>query len=387
MSGQSDTGVIALVPEPWHSMARTTRHHVMRHLADHFQVLWVEPSVYWREYVVSPSLLVRPQRAFDVTPQLQVLPASVTQPKCYRPQSLARLFERRRLNAARALLLRRGCRCVVLYIWRAEYADALDLAHVDLTCYHIDDEYTFSRDDNPTPPAEAALIARADVVFLHSRELFAKKGELNPCSLLVPNGVDYHAFSAPASEPADLAPIPRPRIGYAGVIKQQLDLTLLLQVARRRPDWSFVLVGPIGMIGDQADALRSLQQLPNCHFPGRKSAAELPAYVQHFDVCTLGYVMDGYTRYIYPLKLHEYLAAGRPVVATHIPALEEFRDVVYMASSADEWVAAIGRALAEGPTAAAARAGIAANHDWSSLVARIANAIEQNLIAKGASQK
>lgn len=387
MSLQPDTGVIALVPELWHGMARTTRHHVMRHLADHFQVVWVEPSIYWRQYVVIPSLLMRPQRAFDVGPRLQVLPASVTQAKVYRPQALARMFERRRLNAARALLQRRGCRRIVLYIWRAEYADALDVAHADLTCYHIDDEYTFSREDSPTPPAEAALIARSDVVFLHSRELFAKKGGLNPRSLLVPNGVDFRAFNAPVSEPADLAQIPRPRIGYAGVIKQQLDLALLLQVARRRPDWSFVLVGPIGMIGDQADSLRSLQQLPNCHFPGRKSAAELPAYVQHFDVCTLGYVMDGYTRYIYPLKLHEYLAAGRPVVATHIPALEEFRDVVYIASSADEWVASIERALAEGPTAGVTRTRIAANHDWSSLVARIANAIEQNLIAKGANQK
>jgi glycosyltransferase involved in cell wall biosynthesis len=199
----------------------------------------------------------------------------------------------------------------------------------------------------------------------------------------VPNGVDFRAFSTPVAEPADLASIPHPRIGYAGVIKQQLDLALLAQVARRRPDWSLVMVGPIGMIGDQAEALRALQQLPNCHFTGRKSAAELPAYVQHFDVCTLGYVMDGYTRYIYPLKLHEYLAAGRPVVATHIPALEEFREVVYMARSAEDWVAAIEGALTENKTAAAARERIAAEHDWSSLVRRVATAIDQNLKMKG----
>mgnify|MGYP001230995068 CR=1 FL=1 len=377
-----DIGVIALVPERWESISRTTRHNVLQRLARHFRVVWVEPPVYWREYRAGAALQAHSRRPFDPAPGLHVLPTDLMSARIFRPAALARALERRRLRRAAALLREHGCRRIVLYIWRPEFASAVDLIPADAVLYHIDDEYTFSKVDRPVPPAEAALIRRADRVIVHSQTLLEKKGGINPNTHLIPNGVDFHAFSTPAPEPAALRDVPRPRIGYVGVIKQQLNLTLLLDLARRQPEWSFVFVGPVGAIGDQAVALSALQKLPNCHFIDRQPPEALPGFVQHMDVCTLPYVVDGYTRYIYPLKLHEYLAAGRPVVAAPIPALEQFRDVVTTAETAEQWISGIERALAAdacSPDAARARRSIAENHDWDALVRQIAAVVSSAL--------
>lgn len=379
----TDVGVIALVPDPWHGMSSTTRHHVLRRLANHFHVVWVEPSIYWREYVRQPSLLREPHRLVRVSDRLDVLPPSYTTPRCYRPRWLADHFERRRLRQAAALLHAKGCRRIVLYVWRPEFAAALDLVDGMCVAYHIDDEYTFSKVDQPVGDVERDLIRRADHVFVHSHALFEKKGRLNPHTSLVPNGVDFHLYSLPAPEPDDLRHIPHPRIGYVGVIKQQLDLDLQLQVARANPGWSFVFVGPIGAMGDQQAALDALTSLPNCHFIERRPVAALPGYMQHMDVCTLCYVADGYTRYIYPLKLHEYLAAGRPVVATPLPALEEFRDVVAFADSCAAWTRAIEQQLeaaSQSAQASDSRRRIASRYEWDELVSQIAGTMSAALM-------
>src|SRR5690606_2442454 len=145
-----------------------------------------------------------------------------------------------RLARARRLLQRRGAKSIVLYIWRPEYEPALTLVAHDLSCYHIDDEYTFSTDDRPISAQEERLLRAVDQVFIHSDELVRKKGALNQNVTRVPNGVDYEAFARRVPEPADLRNIPHPRIGYAGWLKRQLDWDLLLELPRRHPTWSFV---------------------------------------------------------------------------------------------------------------------------------------------------
>lgn len=382
------TGVIALVPERWFSMARTTRHNVMERLANHFEVVWVEPSIYWREYTGNPANLVMRRNAFRLGEHLHVLPPDPLTPKCFRPSVLASLFDRRRMRAAERILRDRGCKRIVLYLWRPEFAPAIDELSSDLVCYHIDDEYTFSKDDIPLQPAEATLISRSDRVFVSSKQLLAKKGHLNSASFLVPNGVDFRAYSTPCAEPADLSSIPRPRVGYVGVIKQHLDLQLMLDVARLRPQWSVVFIGPEGPLGDQASAMDELRRQPNVHFIERRPQNELPAYVQHLDVCSLCYVLNGYTKYIYPLKLHEYLASGQPVVSTHLPALAEFSGTIAFAGGASEWCAAIDHLLTpeeRSNSRVEQRRQVARHYDWDRLVARIAASIHSGLATRASS--
>jgi glycosyltransferase involved in cell wall biosynthesis len=256
---------------------------------------------------------------------------------------------------------------------------ALDVMAYDLSCYHIDDEYTFSAAvKKPIEEREARLISRVDQVFIHSPALLEKKGQLNPQTTFVPNGVDYQAYATPRVEPPDLEPIPHPRMGYVGIIKHQLDLPLLAALAERHRRWSFVLVGPQRHRGERTALIQRLSQMPNVYFLGGKPVDALPAYVQHMDVCMLCYEVREYTQFIYPLKLHEYLASGRPVVGSPIRSLQDFAHVIRLARTTDEWSSALNDMLAPPIHAAAqveARRHIARRYDWNTLVACIARTL------------
>jgi glycosyltransferase involved in cell wall biosynthesis len=197
----------------------------------------------------------------------------------------------------------------------------------------------------------------------------------------VPNGVDLRSFSGSGPLPDDLASIPRPWIGYAGYIKDQLDWRLLTDVAAARPDWSLVLAG-MDKVRDP-DNRRLLDQLSarsNVYLLGSKTTEQLALYPRQFDVCIMPYIHNDYTRYIYPLKLHEYLATGRPVVGTPIDALLEYQHLLSLAGSSSEWISAIERALAGGaPASAEARIATASRHDWSILTRHVAETIATRL--------
>jgi len=303
-------------------------------------------------------------------------------PRLYRPSRLALMISRLRLQRARRRLVRRGCRTILLSLWRPQSAEAIRLVSFHQSHYYIDDEYSFSETEVPTSDCERRLIAGVDQVFISSPALFAKKGAINPHTAFVPNGVDYQAFSAALPEPPDLAVVPRPRIGYAGIVKKQLDWPLLGRLARARPDWSFVLVGPVQRDPATLAVATELASRPNVHFLGFKSLQALAAYPQHFDVCIMPYRIDDYTKYIYPLKLHEYLASGRPTVGARIPSLEPFTDVVALAGSFEEWTAVLAGSmapLASTPEQRAARQSVARRHDWNLLVRGIARTLAQRL--------
>jgi glycosyltransferase involved in cell wall biosynthesis len=279
------------------------------------------------------------------------------------------------LRRARALLLRRGCRVILLYVWRPHFADALDLLPCTQRHYHIDDEYSFAERETPLGAEERRLIESVDQVFVVSHGLLADKGGINPNTAFVPNGVDFQAYATPRPEPAELAAIARPRIGYTGVVKAQLDWPLLQRLAAARADWSFVFVGPVQDEPTTLAAVAELGRRANVHFLGLRPPEALPAYAQHFDACIMPYRVNHYTNRIYPLKLHEYLATGRPTVGAPIATLATFRDVVTLPRDPEEWIRALEAALtpaASSVEARAARQRVAQAHDWERLVLRIA---------------
>jgi glycosyltransferase involved in cell wall biosynthesis len=381
-------GVIALVPEPWGKLWNT-RQHILTRLARYFRVIWVEPSPHWR--LTRPKDLLRRESLVEVDGQsgMLVLRADPRLPVVYGSSTLSAWFMRLRLRQAASVLLETGASVQIMYLWRPEFGRALDLIDHAASVYHIDDEYSFSFEEVPIDPSEAALIRRADQVFLHSTTLMERKGALNSSTLLVPNGVDYPMFSQRTPEPEDLRAIPSPRIGYIGVIKRQLDLDLVLKLAMRRAEWSFVFVGPILEIADQLSSLDKLQEMPNVHFLGAKRVDQLPGYIQHIDVCMLCYLVNAYTNNIYPLKLNEYLAAGRPVVSSQIRSLLKEGELISLAESVDSWQQAIEESLApnaRSPQAIGRRQAYAGAHDWGLLVNRIAATLAEMVRKGGAAQ-
>jgi UDP-galactopyranose mutase len=150
-------------------------------------------------------------------------------------------------------------------------------------------------------------------------------------------------------DPADQRDIPHPRIGYAGVVDERLDLDLLAQVAAARPDWHLVIVGPTAKIDPEA-----LPRAANIHYLGGKKYEDLPSYLAGWDAAILPFAHNESTRFISPTKTPEYLAAGRPVVSTSIRDVVRpygMKGLARIADTPAEFVAAIDAALADDATA------------------------------------
>ncbi|HKG14108.1 MAG TPA: glycosyltransferase, partial [Pyrinomonadaceae bacterium] len=199
---------------------------------------------------------------------------------------------------------------------------------------------------------ESELMSRADLVFTGGQSLYEAKRDRHPRVYAFPSSIDAEHFGSArdvSEEPADQQGIPHPRLGFFGVIDERLDIELLDEVARLRPEWQLVMIGPVVKV-DPA----SLPRRENIHYLGMKSYEELPAYLSGWDVALLPFARNESTRFISPTKTPEYLAAGKPVVSTSI------RDVVrpygreglvHIADTPAEFVAACEAALNEDASA------------------------------------
>lgn len=375
-----DIGIISFVPDNWGPYWQP-RHQVLTRLSRFFNVVWMEPAIGWREMWSGRSLPRKPGwTTIDDYPGFSVFMHGRKSPQFYRPIWLNRQTERSRIKAARNRLIELGCKFIVGYIWRPEFSSVVEHELFDYVCYHIDDEYTFADVEKPLDPDEENLIACADSVIIHSPGLYEKKGHINKNTIVVPNGVDYAAFSGATESPNEFSELKRPIIGYAGVVQWTIDWSLVYEVAMRRPEWTFVIVGPEGHLRSEDSAMiRKIECLSNSKFLGGKPAAALPSYVQQFDVCMMPYKVNDYTKFIYPLKLHEYMATGRPAVATPIRSLLSFAESIIIAKTGEEWSNALEESLSgqyTSPESTAARQAVAREFDWGVHVQRIASQIQ-----------
>ena len=193
---------------------------------------------------------------------------------------------------------------------------------------------------------EQELIDKADLVFTGGSSLYEAKKHRHDNVHLFPSSVDRAHFAkarAGQFDPADQEGLPRPRLGFFGVIDERFDIELLDRIAEMRPDWSFVIVGPVVKIAPD-----ELPRRPNIHYLGPKSYAQLPSYLSGWDVALMPFAMNESTEFISPTKTPEYLAGGKPVVSTPVKdVVRHYGDLegVQIARDAESFVAGCETAL------------------------------------------
>ena len=225
-----------------------------------------------------------------------------------------------------------------------QFADAITAA---VTVYDCMDELSAFQDAPPElRRLETDLLGRTDIVFTGGMSLYEAKRAQHPNVHAFPSAVDTEHFGkarAVLPDPADQAGIPWPRLGFFGVIDERLDRELVASLARLRPDWQLILVGPVVKI-DPA----SLPQADNIHYLGRKPYEDLPAYMANWNAAMMPFARNAATRFISPTKTPEYLAGGKPVVST--PVIDVVRrwghlEAVRIAETPTEFVAEASAAL------------------------------------------
>ncbi len=235
---------------------------------------------------------------------------------------------------------------------------------------------------------EQRIGQEAHLVFATSTALAQKMSAMHSNVVTCPNGVDFEHFSGVGDMKESESPLAggdSPRIGFIGKINEKLDLGLLDTVAARRPDWSFIIVGPFDGQPElqSATAYKRIQARDNVDLLGQQPYSRIPAIVRSFDVCTIPFAVNELTQAIYPLKLHEYLATGKPVVATDLPDLRQFSEVVSIAGNATEFEQMIEEALANDcPERQQRRIQVARENSWNNRAKAILANMERTIAEK-----
>ncbi len=219
---------------------------------------------------------------------------------------------------------------------------------------------------------EPELLRKSDLVVNNST-LYASYGrEYNKHSYMIGQGCDVSMFNdidKQIDPAADLHDIPGPIIGYVGFLSsRRLDIGLLVYIAKQKPEWQLVLVGP----EDEAFAASELHSMANVHFLGSREPSELPRYIKGFDVCMNPQIVNDATRGNYPRKIDEYLAMGKPTIATATEAMDYFSEYTYLANSHEDYIPIITLALAENSLEKEQeRRNFANQHSWENNVKEI----------------
>lgn len=379
-------------PEPWQSMWRN-RHQLMSRLAAANRVAYVDPRPYVDEVLAAlrggaltwarlcaGGLRTAAGPAAEVSVYRTPQYAAVGGPPPVR--AVTHWLRRRSLRRA---LGRAGLARPIVWISTPAQFDARFDLPARLRVYHIVDDYLGYHDLSEAQRAswaarERSLIDWADLVLAVSEELLESKGAGNPKFRLLPNAVDDAAYRRPAPPvPAALAGLPRPILGYVGLISVRLDLARLDALAAAHPGWTLVLMGTVYRSGCE-ELLDRLAARPNVHLLPAVPGDQVPAHVRAFDIGLLPYRVTRETWHASPLKLFEYLAAGLPVVAAQVPGAQQFSDVIALADGQPAWEAAIAAGLAaDAPAASAARRAAVAPHTWDARVETLSGYLAEAL--------
>lgn len=261
-----------------------------------------------------------------------------------------------------------------------------------LVCYHCTDEYSafpiYStlKKKKEVHMMEKESLKKADIVFTTARTLYERKKKYNSNTYLIPNPANIDHFLQVLTKkleiPHDIKGIKKPVIGFIGAIDEyKLDFELIDYVAKSRPNWSIVMIGKMGIC--DTTTYKTVPKRENIYYLGQKEFDILPNYIKYFDVCIIPYAINNYTETVFPLKFFEYMATGKPIVTTNLPALEEYKDIVGYAKDKEEFMEYIEKALKEEDQVIInERLKIAKANSWDARVEEMIKIIRSHLINK-----
>lgn len=368
----------------WKAEQWTNQQHLMSRLAARNRVLFVEslglrrPSVSGRDLSRMARRLRRglaPPEHVDGLHVLSPLVIPLHSNPAVRAVN-ARLLPRLVGRAAGRL----GLRHPILWGYAPQAEVLLDVLRPSFVVYHSVDDIAAQKgvDAESFRAAEERYARRADLVLASAPPLARRLRKLNPNVLDAPNVADTDLF-ARALEPGPVDPamaaLPEPRVVFVGaIVATKLDQDLLVGLARARPDWSFALVGAVGL-GDPRGDVSALVREPNIHLLGRRPYAELPAVLRGAAAGLIPYALNPLTASVFPMKVYEYLAAGLPVVATPLPSLEGVEEVAF-AANAPATAVALERLMGEDDAERRReRSRRALAHSWNARLEEIAAAV------------
>jgi glycosyltransferase involved in cell wall biosynthesis len=335
----------------WSAENRTSSHHIARRLSSRMPLLYVEV----------PGLRAPKATGRDIRKLWKKLSQAFRKPTAIGPQMWCMTLPQvpfRRLPFITAFnrflgkhLLRRalkdlGFKQTISWFTVAHAGAMAGSAKEDLVVYYCTDDYSSMPDvdHDAVLRMDEALTRRADQVFVASSTLLERKRQLTKNVTHSPHGVDVSMFGRVLDPDlpvaAEAAQLKGPVIGFFGLIEAWIDLDLIAFLARSRPSWTFLMVGRI------ATELGELASLPNMIFTGPKRYESLPNWTKAFDVAIIPYRLTFQVLNANPLKLREYLATGKPVVAVSTPDIEQFSDCVRIAHTPEQYLQEIESALA-----------------------------------------
>ena len=395
--------ILAIDPSArWHSIWRSTQ-QIMSRIAARNRVLYFEPgrddnrSAVYEMLRNLPNFLrlptLREQENLYVIQTPSGLPYLRRHlPRAVLPLTLPlidRINSRILLRHVRWAMEALGVRDPILWLLNPGHIDLIGRCGEKLVCYFNYDEHADfpvnARIRDFARRRDDELVRLVDVVFATSRAQTERRKALNPNTFFIPNGVDFEEFHRVLDPdlpvPDDIAGIPRPIIGFVGWLGYHIDVRLLIRIAEAYQDCRLVLVGPEELTKGP-DRTR-LREMPNVFFLGRKERTELPNYLKAFDVALMPWSLEGHVRSAYPLKLHEYLAAGRSSVATALPELFPYRSVISIAETHEQFIGHIRDALHDySPDAIDARVAVARQNTWDHRVDEISRILGSILTGK-----
>lgn len=356
--------ILCVANRVWDSLWRDSQ-QIMSRIAKHNRVLYFEPgrnpdkshlAEMWHNW---PNFFSLHLRRLHENLIILSTPACLPYARRHLPRSVlqittpivARLNARILSRHVRRAMQKLDVRRPILWLYEPRHVYLVGQFDEKVACYFNYDELADFVDNTRIKELlreyDRRLCRAADVVLATSRSQWRRRLPFNPNTIFVPNGVDFALFNCALEPelplPEDIRSVPGPIIGFAGWLGYHIDVGLLLRIAQTYPDASLVLVGP-DELPDSHEKER-LHACPNVYFLGQKKRRELPNYLQAFDVALMPYLLTGHILSAYPLKLHEYLAAGRSIIAMALPELQPFHDVVRIAEDHDAFLQQIREAL------------------------------------------